>query len=62
MIDDAPNMPNLSAGYDDVDGHLSGYDLSLDEEFGIPSVKTPSVKKALEFLNEKLRRFARFKN
>ena len=30
-INDTPNMPNLSASYDDVDGHLSGLDLSLDE-------------------------------
>ena len=40
-VDDAPSLPNLSAGHDDVDGHSSGSEQSLDEEFGIPSVKTP---------------------
>ena len=60
-IDDAPKMPNLSVGYDDVDGHLSGFDNSLDMEFGIPSMKMPSVKKDLEGLNEKLRKSASFK-
>ena len=60
-VDDAPQLPNLSAGYDDVDGHSSGSEHSLDEEFGIPSLKTPGVKKALEGMNEKLRRFARTK-
>ena len=53
-------MPNLSVGYDDVDGHSSGFDHSLDEEFGIPTVKMPSVKKAMEGLHEKLRKSTRF--
>ena len=54
-----PKLPNLSAGYDNVDGHSSGFEHSLDEEFGIPSVKTPVVKKALQGMYEKLRRFGR---
>ncbi|MGJ2631353.1 reverse transcriptase domain-containing protein, partial [Salmonella enterica subsp. enterica serovar Paratyphi A] len=60
-VDDAPQVPELSAGYDDVDRHSSGSDHSLDEEFGIPSVKTPGVKKALEGMHEKLRRSERTK-
>ncbi len=40
-VDDAPSLPNLSAGFDDVEGNSSGSDHSLDEEFGIPFVKTP---------------------
>ena len=59
-VDDAPSLPNLSAGFDDVEGHSS--DHSLDEEFGIPSVKTPGVKKALEGMHSKLRRSSRVKN
>ena len=38
----------MSAGFDDIEAHLSGSKHSLDEEFGIPSVKTPGIKKALE--------------
>ena len=49
----------MSAGYDDVDGHSSGSKHSLDEEFGIPSVKSPGVKKALQGMHEKLRRSGR---
>ena len=55
-VDGAPMLPNLSAGYDDVDAHLSGLEHSLDEEFGIPFVKNPSVKKSLQGMHEKLRR------
>ena len=58
-VDDAPRMPNLSTGYEDVDANSSGSEHSLDEEFGIPSVKTPGVKKALQGMHEKLRRSER---
>ena len=58
-VDDAPRMPNLSAGYEDVDANSSGSEQRLDKEFEIPSVKTPSVKKALQGMHEKLRRFER---
>ena len=44
-VDDVPKLPNLSAGHDDVDADSSGLEQSLDEEFGIPSVKTPGVRK-----------------
>jgi hypothetical protein len=39
-------MLDISAGYSHVDGESSGSEQSLDEEFGIPTIKTPSVKKA----------------
>ena len=58
---DAPSIPNLSAGFDYVEGHSSGSDHNIDE-FGIPSMKTPSVKKALEGMHSKLRRSSRVKN
>ena len=58
-VDKTPKLPNLSASHDDVDGHSSGSEHSLDEEFGIPSVKTPGVKKALQGMHEKLRRSRR---
>ena len=54
-------MPNLSAGHDDAEGDSSGSEHSLDDEFGIPSVKTPGVKKALEGMHSKLRRSSRVK-
>ena len=44
-VDDAPKLPNLSAGHDDVDADSSGLEQSLDEEFGIPSMKTPGVRR-----------------
>ena len=61
-VDDAQNIPNLSADLDDVEGNSSGFEHSLDVEFGIPSVKTPGVKKALEGMHSKLRRSSRVKN
>ncbi|MCO5572909.1 hypothetical protein L7F22_026670 [Adiantum nelumboides] len=59
-FDEVPQIPNLSAGFDD--GNSSGSEHSLDEEFGIPSVRTPGVKKALQGMHEKLRRSGRHKN
>ena len=38
-------MPELSASHYDVDGDLSGSEQSLDDEFGIPALKTPRVRK-----------------
>ena len=35
----------MSAGHDDVDVDSSGLEQSLDEEFGIPSMKTPGVRR-----------------
>ena len=42
---------------DSFDGNSSGSDMSLDEEFGIPTMRTPGVKKAMEAMHSKLRRF-----
>jgi len=39
-------MPDISAGYSHVDGESSGSEQSLDEEFGIPTIRTPGVKRA----------------
>jgi hypothetical protein len=38
-------MPNISTGYSHVDGESSGSEQSLDEEFGIPAIRTPGVKR-----------------
>ncbi|MCO5605769.1 hypothetical protein L7F22_059953 [Adiantum nelumboides] len=38
-------MPNVTAGHDDVDGLSSGSEHSLDEELGIPFVRTPGVRR-----------------
>jgi hypothetical protein len=38
-------MPDISAGYSHVDGEFSGSKQSLDEEFGIPAIKTPDVRR-----------------
>ncbi|MCO5559842.1 hypothetical protein L7F22_013446 [Adiantum nelumboides] len=59
-VDEVPQIPNLSAGFND--GNSSGSEHSLDEEFGIPSVRTPGVKKELQGIHEKLRRFGIHKN
>ncbi|MCO5575796.1 hypothetical protein L7F22_029601 [Adiantum nelumboides] len=40
-VDEGMRLPNATVGPDDVDGHSSGSEYSLDEEFGIPSVRTP---------------------
>jgi hypothetical protein len=38
-------MLDISAGYSHVDGESSGYEQNLDEEFGIPAMRTPCVRK-----------------
>jgi hypothetical protein len=38
-------MPDIFAGYSHVDGESSGSEQSLDEEFGIPAIRTPGVRK-----------------
>jgi len=45
-VGEALSMPDISARYSHVDGESSGSEQSLDEEFGIPAIKTPSVKRA----------------
>ncbi|MCO5564483.1 hypothetical protein L7F22_018144 [Adiantum nelumboides] len=44
-VDEGMRMPNVTAGRDDVDGHSTGSEHSLDEELGIPSVRTPAMRK-----------------
>ncbi len=39
-------MHDISAGYSHVDGESSGSEQSFDEEFGIPAIRTPGVKRA----------------
>jgi hypothetical protein len=39
-------MPDIFAGYSHVDGESSGSEQSLDEEFGIPVIRTPGVRRA----------------
>jgi hypothetical protein len=39
-------MLDISAGYSHVNGESSGSEQSLDEEFGIPAIRTPSVRRA----------------
>ena len=45
-----------------VGGDLSGSKMSLDEKLGIPAMRTPGVKKAMEGMHSKLRRSTRIKN
>ncbi len=45
-VGEALGMHDISAGYSHVDGESSGSEQSLDEEFEIPTIKTPSVKRA----------------
>ena len=39
-------MPDVSAGHSHVDGESGGSEQSLDEEFEIPAVRTPGVRRA----------------
>ena len=59
-VDEPLCMPDVSSGYLHVDADSDGSEQSLDEDFGIPAVKTPSVRKANEAAN--LRRSGRNKN
>ncbi|MCO5570447.1 hypothetical protein L7F22_024169 [Adiantum nelumboides] len=38
-------IPNVTAEHDDINGHSRGSKHSLDEELGIPSIRTPSVRR-----------------
>jgi hypothetical protein len=39
-------IPDISKRYSHVDGESSGFEQSLDEEFGILTIRTPSVRRA----------------
>ena len=56
------DVPYVSLGHSINDGNSSGLDVILDEELGIPIMCTLGVKKAMEGMNEKLRRSTRTKN
>jgi hypothetical protein len=45
-VGEALGVPDISARYSHVDGESSGSKQSLDEEFGIPAIKTFGVKRA----------------
>jgi hypothetical protein len=45
-VGEAFGMPDISAGYSHVDGESSGSEQSLDEELGIPAIRTPGVRRA----------------
>ena len=55
-------VSDVSAGHSVVDGDSSGSEMSLDDELGIPAMRTPGVRKAMEVMNAKLRRSTRVKN
>ncbi|MCO5610634.1 hypothetical protein L7F22_064873 [Adiantum nelumboides] len=44
-VDEGMRVPNVIARHDDVDGHSSGSEQSLDEELGIPSIRTSGVRR-----------------
>ncbi|MCO5599410.1 hypothetical protein L7F22_053513 [Adiantum nelumboides] len=44
-VDEGMRLPNVTVGHDDADRHSSGSKHSLDEELGIPSIRTPSVSR-----------------
>ncbi|MCO5576337.1 hypothetical protein L7F22_030146 [Adiantum nelumboides] len=44
-VDEGMRTSNVIARHDDVGEHSSGFEHSLDEELGIPSVRTPGVKR-----------------
>ncbi|MCO5590783.1 hypothetical protein L7F22_044758 [Adiantum nelumboides] len=44
-VDEGMRMPNVTTEHDDVNGHSSGSKHSLDEELGIPSVRTLGVRR-----------------
>jgi len=60
-VDDTHGFPEISEGQSIVDGDSSGSNMSLDEDLGIPSMKTLGVKNAMEGMNAKLRRSSRVK-
>jgi hypothetical protein len=39
-------MPDISVGYSHVDGKSNGSEQNLDEEFGIPAIRTLGVRRA----------------
>ncbi len=44
-VSEALGMPDISTRYSHVDGESSGSKQSLDEELGIPAIRTPGVRR-----------------
>ena len=61
-VDDSPAVYDASTDQSFVGGDSSGSEMSLDEELGIPAMRTPGVKKAMEGMHSKLRRSTSIKN
>ena len=62
-MDEPPIVPNIFVNQSIVDGELSGSKMSLDDgDLGILVMRMLGVKKAMEGMNEKLRRSTRTKN
>ena len=61
-VDEPPMVFDASIDHSSIGGESSGSEMSLDEELGIPVIRTPGVKKAMETMNAKLRRSTRLKN
>ena len=61
-VDEPLMVLDASTDHSGIGGDSSGSEMSLDEELGIPVMRTPSVKKAMETMNSKLRRSTRLKN
>ena len=47
-VGETPFMADVSSGFSHADMDSDGSEQSLDEEFGIPVVRTPGVRKARE--------------
>jgi hypothetical protein len=45
-VSEALGMPDISARYSHLDGESSGSEQNLDEELGIPAIRTPGVRRA----------------
>ena len=53
-VDEPPMVLDASTNHSSIGGDSSGSEMSLDEELGIPIMRTPGVKKAMETMNSKL--------
>ena len=61
-VDEPPMVLDASIDHSGIGGESSGLEMSLDKELGIPIMRTPGVKKAMEAMNTKLRKSTQLKN
>ena len=61
-VDEPRAVYDASTNQSIVGGDSSGSEMSLDEELGILTMRTPGVKKAMEAMNSNLRRSKHIKN